>query len=480
MKKSMIRIVCFLLILFIILQCVNHIFRFKYSDGIYTMTKFYELEDNTVDVLILGSSRAFENFNTGTLWDEYGMASYTYGSSLQPMWSTYYYLREALKTQEPELIVLEAGRLVTNYEYEGDEKIISGLYGMRWSLDKLKAIAVSVPTDRLGEFIPTNVRYHTRYTELSKADFYRDQGNPFYRDWKGFLCDMETMPFDSVWESSCFEERMPLYEKTEKYYRKTIELAQLRNIPIVVVISPYASISEEHEALFNTGADIAAEYGVEFIECNRLADEMGIDYTSDVADPSHLNYRGNRKFSRYIGGLLKSRYSISDRRGDPRYDSWQRSADFTARMIRDQELSEIGDSRLITEKLLDDDYLLFISVNGDCTADKPIEEFLAALGVHEEAAEGIWCRDNEAYPQTGFLWQSGAIYTSHYISIPSHDFRCERYQDEDGNDVSMVTVDRKEYRNTGTGVNVMVYDKVTESVADSFALRPGNEYGISR
>ena len=40
--------------------------------------------DSVVDALVLGSSHAFEDVNTGTLWGEYGMASYILaGSSRQ-------------------------------------------------------------------------------------------------------------------------------------------------------------------------------------------------------------------------------------------------------------------------------------------------------------------------------------------------------------------------------------------------------------
>lgn len=67
MKKTIIRMVCFLLILCFVLGYTNKVFKVKYSDGIYSITKFYELKDNTVDVLILGSSHAFVAFNTGTL-----------------------------------------------------------------------------------------------------------------------------------------------------------------------------------------------------------------------------------------------------------------------------------------------------------------------------------------------------------------------------------------------------------------------------
>lgn len=61
------RIICFLLILILLLYGTGNILKFKNGDGIYSLTKFYELEDDTVDVLVLGSSHAFENFNTGLL-----------------------------------------------------------------------------------------------------------------------------------------------------------------------------------------------------------------------------------------------------------------------------------------------------------------------------------------------------------------------------------------------------------------------------
>ena len=67
MKKAIFRIGIFLVILMLLLFRWNSVFKMKDGDGIYDLTKFYELEDNTVDVLILGSSHAFEDFNTGTL-----------------------------------------------------------------------------------------------------------------------------------------------------------------------------------------------------------------------------------------------------------------------------------------------------------------------------------------------------------------------------------------------------------------------------
>ena len=130
MKKSIIRISCFLVLLCLVLMAWNHVFKIKHVDGIYDVTKFYDLDRDTVDVLILGSSHAFEDFNTGTLWDAHGMSSYVLGGSIQPMWNTYYYLKEALKTQSPGLIVLEGFCLTFSSEYSDSSRIIKNNYGL--------------------------------------------------------------------------------------------------------------------------------------------------------------------------------------------------------------------------------------------------------------------------------------------------------------------------------------------------------------
>ena len=145
--------ICFIVILTVVLLYTNRVFKVKYGDGIYDVTKFYELENETVDVLILGSSHAFEDFNTGTLWSEYGMAAYVLGGSVQPMWNTYYYLKEALKTQKPQLIVLEGYTAVYESEFIDDSRIIKNNYGLKWSRDKVNSIKISAPEARWNEFL---------------------------------------------------------------------------------------------------------------------------------------------------------------------------------------------------------------------------------------------------------------------------------------------------------------------------------------
>lgn len=476
MRKSVIRIACFMIVFGLVLICVNKVFRYKNGDGIYGMETFYELEDNTVDVLILGSSHAFENFNTGVLWNDYGMAAYILAGSVQPMWNTYYYLKEALKTQSPQLIVLEGYGVTRSGEFEDDIRIIRNTYGMKWSLDKLNAIKVSSPRDQWGDFILGYTQYHTRYTELSKADFYENQGNPLYEDWKGFGCNMATMPLRSR-DVSGIEDRNPLYEKSEEYYRKTIELAQEHNIPIVVVVAPYANVNDRLETLFNTASDIASEYNVGFINCNRRIEEIGLDYLTDAADGSHLNYKGNQKFTYYIGSLLKDNFDISDRRGEAKYASWQRSADYTSQMIYNQELLELEDLEDISAKILNNHYKLIISTDGDTTAkDKMLQAFYASVDIVNDGANNIWFRDNSS----GIDWCSQNRNEEKYIRTSMHDFCMKKYMDTEGNYRNQIIIDNVEYKSVENGINIVVYDTVTDSIVDCFGIDFYDGYRVVR
>ena len=167
-------------------------------------------------------------------------------------------------------------------------------------------------------------------------------------------------------------ETAQLYEKTEKYYRMTIELAQENNIPILIVISPYAGISIQEQTCFNSAKEIAKEYNVPFINYNLLFDEIGLDYSTDMADGNHLNYRGNQKFSLEVGAYIKKNFDIIDHRGEADYQTWQNNADYITTMIENQMLLECVDKNDLINKLTNTNYHLIISLDGNYMANKDV------------------------------------------------------------------------------------------------------------
>ena len=75
----------------------------------------YKQDADTVDLLVLGSSHAFEDVNTSVLYERYGISSYILAGSIQPFWNSYYYLQEALMSQRPRLVILEGSAATQNF-----------------------------------------------------------------------------------------------------------------------------------------------------------------------------------------------------------------------------------------------------------------------------------------------------------------------------------------------------------------------------
>lgn len=476
MKKTIIRIACFIFLLLVALNTANHIFKVKYGDGIYGLTKFYELEDNSVDVLILGSSHAFENFNTGVLWDKYGMASYVLAGSIQPMWNTYYYLREALKSQKPELIVLEGYLTTCQYEYSDDSRIIKNNYGLKWSGNKIESLMTSAPRDRWGEFMLEYTQYHNRYTQISSEDFLLDKGRILYRDWKGFGCNMKTKEVKTP-DVGQITEQMPLDQKTENYYRKIIELAVEKNIPIIIIIAPYAGITDDEQKMFCTAGKIAEEYGVEFINYNLCYQDVGIDFSTDAADEGHLNYKGNQKFSETVGQYLKEKYRISDRRGNSLYYSWENNADYIRGQIDNQKLAETDDMSGFLEQVKNKNYSYVISIDGNCNSGmEEVKEIMDAFQISRDMHRGIWY-----VAMDGTTWYSGGETAERYVKLDGHDMCMRRQVDDSGTGyINILLIDNKEYKKVTDGINIIVYSKVTQTIADHVGFDAENSFQIVR
>lgn len=68
---------------------------------------FYNMPENSVEVLVLGSSHAEYSFCPAFFFQDTGLYSYNLGTPCQPLSVSYTMLKDALKTQHPKLVILE-------------------------------------------------------------------------------------------------------------------------------------------------------------------------------------------------------------------------------------------------------------------------------------------------------------------------------------------------------------------------------------
>ena len=98
--KGIIRSVIFLSILASVLCWINQILepKYLYKNSTWPTTssyhQFYQMEENTIDVLFFGSSVCVNAFSPQEIYNSCGIRSYNLGSEQQSIFLSYFWLNE--------------------------------------------------------------------------------------------------------------------------------------------------------------------------------------------------------------------------------------------------------------------------------------------------------------------------------------------------------------------------------------------------
>lgn len=316
-----IKFICFLAGLFVVLALLNDIMIFKQEDGTNPILNYYDLPEDTVDVLILGSSHAGMNVSTKLLWNEYGIAGYRLWGSIQPIWNTYFYLQEALKYQKPKVVLFDIYSLSFEQEYSTYVVQVKNTVGLKYSPLRLEAVKASTPEEQWPDLFLGFPTYHSRYSELKEDDF---TSFPWQKHQSLQYLSNEGKPdiySFSILPTNPDTKAVPLGKKEEEYFRMFLQTCKDNNLPLELVICPY-EISEAEYQKYKRATEIAAEYGFTVTDFNKTYQDYGIDPSTDYLDSGHFNHNGMPKYARAIADLLQ-KYNLPDRRLDANH-VWNR------------------------------------------------------------------------------------------------------------------------------------------------------------
>lgn len=328
------RIAVLLLVLGLLLTALTPVFVPK-SYGVWATTAvmdgFYELEEDSVEVLLLGSSQIMTAVSPMQLYEETGITSYSLGTEQQNLVSSYFLLKEALQYQKPKVVVLDVFFLYPYYQdspLNSKEEFVRKTFDyMKWSSNKLEAVRTICALDdrhELKNYLFPFLRFHSRWSDLSLSDFtypFQDKANPF----KGFsiATEKESLDFRGFTASGSSEAAAPS-ETMEQYFEKLAALCKENNISLVLIKTPRGGGSFG-EACHNGIQVLADKHALPFLDFNEktLFDEISFDASNDYLDVSHVNYYGAEKITAYLSGYLTASFSLEDRRDIPEYQSWQ-------------------------------------------------------------------------------------------------------------------------------------------------------------
>ncbi len=466
--KRIVQTIIFVLVFVLMFGYVYKVLSWKDTSGDYSssMKSFYELEEDVVDVIFLGSSHCYCSVNNSILWDEHGISSFSLAISGQDLASTYHCMVESLKTQSPEVVMIEMyGSVFEGYGVEGN--MYRNTLSYKPSKNAYDAIKSIVPE---GQEMIHMLRWpiiHTRYAELQKQDF-QSRSTAYI----GYQSDYNAKSVDEIvpYKGEPLE---TLGENREYWIQKIIDYAEEAQQPICFFVAPYPAPDYEQMRI-KRAEQIARENNVPFINMIDMADWLHMDVNTDFLDWMHTNSYGAEKVTRYIGTYLKENYSLDNHYGDDRYRLWDE--DFAARQHEklNHQLKLTGDVTNYLNMIGNlDNYTVIVTTNGEYYRDGiDLSPGLGMVGIGSEFynSSHTWIFQNQE-----LIYSSPEQEAFYYMELGYEDMIVTSSQGQKN-----VTIDKKEYCVTDNGINIVVYDNVLETVADCVGFDAAREYATVR
>lgn len=445
-----------------------------------TVWGIYAEPKNSLDVLYVGGSHTNAAVSPLQIYEQQGFTGYVLYSWSQPVWTSYHYVKEALKTQRPKVVVLDTFGFVYGNTYITDVDIntVSDQYSLKIkpSLNKLRlAIAMSrcqtghKPFYRYADLM----QYHGRWKNLTLGDFtwaflpHPDMG-------KGFGPIYTTESFQHNQPGTITEQKG--YAAAEAYLYKFMELAQNEGFQLVLMDLPYIAGDMEY-GIYARLQRICAENGVDYI--SYLADstlgQVGFAYETDMAEHAHVNYKGAAKLTEHLGRYLAGRYALPDHRQDPAYESWNVLAAAEKRELQDGDLKMTFDLGELLTKAMADDYLLVLQTRGDLTkADgAAVQAAFAAHGLPAEIftsssanALYVYAGGERIYGEVGQGRQLACTYTGSGYTLAA----------QSSPDAALCQLNGEELGRNRPGLNIVVLDFATGKRVQSVSFSTEHDY----
>ena len=402
MKKSeFLKIIIFIFIGIILFGCLSVLLipkKYIREDDVYgfndQMSDFYSQEENTIDVIFLGTSHSNLALSPMDMYRDYGFTSYNLATSSQSIETSELLLKEAIKHQKPSVVTFDVAALFydkSEYDKMTFNKNYRAIMGVNDYVGRFPYLVKMCPDNMpLLEYISPMYRFHGRWDKLVSDDFL-SYSNEYPDYLMGFFFSEKVKPWYGEITTEAEDMRAYInskYKKTEedlaeelrmksahsdkfgetsmKIFENIRAICEENNVRLICVKAPTAIYwsYEKSEAT----RKYMAEQGIDYVDFAFGDTGVTYDWYEDTCDKGlHVNYVGAKKTTEYLGKYLSQLNILTDHRGDPAYRIWDEKyeeyAEFVSeKMMTDEEksykfladLSEDMDGKVIMISVLDD------------------------------------------------------------------------------------------------------------------------------
>lgn len=273
--------------------------------------------EESLDVLLVGSSIVYCDVIPAAVWEESGIKSYVMAGPEQTIPISCAYIREACRTQKPQAILLEMSGMFF-HKYQQYSK--ANLNTMPFSWNRFYTIFTAAePEERLGLCFPL-YNYHYRWTEVKEEDLAEHRGvQPDLLAGYTYVTGVSVQTLrennERVFEADNYADNL-------KAVLRLREFCEKRGIELIPYFAPCAARNPDamRERLHT---DLEAA-GLPLCDLTFPTEEMQLRMETDWQDALHFNGSGAEKFSRWLGAYLRDELCI--RTEHPDTELWEARA----------------------------------------------------------------------------------------------------------------------------------------------------------
>ncbi len=513
LKENKIKIFIFLIIgfcVFNILQLILTPKRYT-SNNLYDtgkLTNFYNEEKNGIDVLIEGTSHSAGGILPMELYENYGIRSYNLSTGTQPIEVSYYMACEALKTQNPKVLILDVSnlyildatefywRIVLDEMQFGKNKVSFANEYCRKYLDKDKL---------LPETIFPLLYYHNNWKNITRQDFVDYKINKHSYDKGGIVTStlaaswMTVVYMNEMTETMLQdnEQFLYLYERGKysesynesvlyssdvpdiniKWLKKIQELCETKDVQLLAVKVPSINLPQSYRSAwtkekYNKVKKLCEELGISYYDFLYEAD-VEIDWEKDTWDGGqHLNLNGAMKISADLGRYLQAQYGLPDKHNE----QWNRDLTLYQK-VRNVALLELEQDFQTYVAMLTNqfrDKMIFIAASDDMANELSESDIgiMRSLGLKMDYTEAFHNSYIAVIENGEVIYEALSNRPLNYRGVCSLSNKVYELYSAGWltNAQASIKLDGIEFAVNSRGLNIVVYDDERGLVLDSVAF----------
>lgn len=487
MKKigNIVKAVLFLIVCCACLGVVANLLEYEHEmEPNLSMNEFYKQDKNSAQMIILGSSHTTMGFSPVECYKQTGITSFNLSTAKQPIEVSYFLLKEALKTQSPEVVLYEVSGLyykdteinIAKYRYSMDSMPLS--LNKIWMADSYARYNGDFELFSIGEALCPIYYYHDRWKEINEEEFDYVGSPVTYLKGQVIRSYITEIDFDM----DAFDKKLAkkvakkpsaqpaIRENNLNFLEKIKKLCDDNNIKLVLTTTPTNRWSTAKKEL---AEKVAKEYNLDFVNLCQPDGEI-IDYSRDMADGNHVNARGAKKTTKYLYDFIMKNYGIKGKGNNSEFDKSVKYYDkYYNNMLKyDMETDFNEYLSLINENSKSLEVL--ICGRGDVTAglnSKDIKQ-LQQLGCKISLDKSNYGKSYIAVIDSGKLTYEqvgeGAISYNHKLGNETIATLYSNGKSEESG--AAINIDNKKYAINGVGLNIVLYDKESGCVVDSVSF----------